>query len=123
MGNVHIVLAAPLLPSKTESWRRLAQEMAGWQGGGYVLSRRALGITAEWLWLMDVGMAHVAVIAVMAEQPERILAEMVVSKRPFDRWFCQQLEMILGIDVKQLHSSQSERVLSWKERKVWGDKQ
>ena len=116
MESVHILLAAPLLPGKTEAWRRLAQEMAGWQGCGYVLSRRALGITAEWLWLTRVGAADVVVMAVMSDQPEQILAKMVVSERPFDRWFCQQLEALLGIDRKRLGSVPCERVLTWQER-------
>ena len=114
--QVHVLLAAPLLPGKDEAWRRFTQEMAGWQGCAYVLSRRALGITAEWLWLTPAGSVNVAVIAVMAAQPERILGEMVGSERPFDRWFCQQLEVLLGIEMNRLGAAPPERVLTWKEQ-------
>jgi hypothetical protein len=113
--QAYVLLAAPLLPGKAEAWRRLAQEIAGWQGCAYLLSRRALSITAEGLWLATMG-TDIAVITVMAERPERILPEMIESKRPFDRWFCQQLELLLGIEMKQLGAATSERVLIWKER-------
>lgn len=117
IDSIHILLAASLRPGKTEAWRRLAQEMAGWQRCAYVLSRRALGIKAEWLWLTKAGTADIAVIAVVAEQPERLWEEMVRSERPFDRWFCQQLEMLLGIDRKRLGVLPCERVLAWQERR------
>ena len=113
----HILLAAPIMPGKTEAWRRLAQEIAGWQRCEYIMSRRALGITAEWLWLTSAGTTVIAVVAVMGQQPERILGEMLMSKRPFDRWFCQQLEMILAIDLKRFSSTPPEKVLCWKERR------
>jgi hypothetical protein len=113
--QAYVLLAAPLLPGKAEAWRRLAQEIAGWQGCAFLLSRRALGITAEGLWLATMG-RDIAVITVMAERPERIWPEMVGSERPFDRWFCQQLEMLLGIEMKRLCTATPERVLTWKER-------
>jgi hypothetical protein len=113
--QVHVLLAAPLLPGKAEAWRRLTQEIAGWQGCAYVLSRRALGITAEGLWLATMG-RDIAVITVMAERPERIWPEIMGSGRPFDRWFCQQLEMLLGIELKRLSTATPERVLTWKEQ-------
>ena len=47
-----IIWAAPLLPGRSEAWRRFCQELMGSQRAQYVNSRRRLGIGHEEAWLV-----------------------------------------------------------------------
>jgi hypothetical protein len=59
-----LALALPLLPGKTEEWRRWTQEeMAGLRLGEFQASRKRLGITREASFLRqtpqgDMGVLH-----------------------------------------------------------------
>jgi hypothetical protein len=98
-GRFALILVAPILPGKTEAWRRFVQETSDLHRHEYEASRRHLGIMAEWLWLVTIERRETAVIAVMAAHPERIWGELAVSERPFDLWYRQQLVRLLGIEL------------------------
>jgi len=98
-GRFALILTAPILPGKTEAWRRFVQEMSELRRHEYEASRRQLRIVSEWLWLAAVGGRETVIIAVIAAHPERILAEIAVSERPFDLWYRQQLVHLLGVEL------------------------
>ena len=94
-----LVITIPILPGKLEAWRRLCQEITGRRQPDYEESRRQLGVASEAVWLLRTRRADVAVLHVDAEEPKRLLARLVASEHPFDRWFRQQLIHVCGLDL------------------------
>ena len=120
-GCFTIVFAAPILPGKSELWRRLLQEMIEARRPEYEESRRRLGVSGDWVWIAETVNGNVAVIAVVAAQPEQVLAQLANSSRPFDRWYREQLLALQGCDItKPLNRASPELVLKWRASKNQG---
>lgn len=115
-GGFSIVLAAPILPSKAEAWRRFVQEMTASHRHEYEASRLGLGITAEWVWLAEGRAGETALVAIKAARPERVLAEIAASKRPFDHWYTQQLLTLLGLDLHTTKPNPVDLLWVWQRR-------
>jgi hypothetical protein len=110
-----VIFAAPILPGRSEAWRRWLQEMIESHHPEYEESRRCLGVSGEWVWIAETGNGHVAVIAMAAAQPEQVLAQLANSERPFDRWYREQLLALQGLDLtKPLSRASPELVLEWR---------
>ena len=113
-GCFTIVFAAPILPGKSEVWRRLLQEMIEARRPEYEESRQHLGVSGEQVWIAETVNGNVAVIAVVAAQPEQVLVQWANSDRPFDRWYREQLLALQGFDLtKPLSRVSPELVLEW----------
>lgn len=109
-----VIFAAPILPGRSEGWRRFLQEMMELRRPEYEESRRRLGVSQEWVWMVETVNGTVAVIAVVAAQPEQVLARLASSDLPFDRWCREQLLALQGFDLARLLSRASpELVLEW----------
>jgi hypothetical protein len=116
-GRFTIVFAAPILPGKSEEWRRWLQEIMELHRPQYEESRRRLGITGERVWIAETANGNVTIIAVVAEHPEQVLIQMATSDLPFDRWYREQLLALQGFDVaKPLTRASPELVLDWRRR-------
>lgn len=109
-----IIFAAPILPGRSEVWRRVLQEMIELHRSEYEQSRRRLGISGERVWVAETVNGHVAVIAVVAASPAQVLAQLASSDLPFDRWYREQLLALQGFDLtKPLTRATPELVLEW----------
>ncbi|HBY94173.1 MAG TPA: hypothetical protein DEP84_09460 [Chloroflexi bacterium] len=114
-GCFTIMFAAPILPGRSEVWRRWLQEMIESRRPEYEESRRRLGVSGERVWIAETVNGTVAVIAVVAAQPEQVLAQLATSDRPFDRWYREQLLALQGFDLtKPLSRASPELVLEWR---------
>ena len=93
-----IILTFPIVAGKVEAWRRFCQELAGSQRQMYEASRHRLGITRERLALVetDFGSASVTTIEALVD---RALGQIIASKRPFDRWYREQVQTLHGINL------------------------
>jgi hypothetical protein len=109
-----IVFVAPILPGKSEEWRRFLQEMMESRRPEYEESRRRLGISQERAWIAETAHGNVAVVAVVAAQPEQVLARLATSELAVDRWYREQLLALQGFDLaKPLSRASPELVLEW----------
>lgn len=109
-----IILISPILPGKSEAWRRFIQEMQVSQRAVYEASRHRLGITAEWAWIVETLRGDVAVIIIESEQPGPTLTRIATSDDPFDRWFREQLLVLQGVDLTRAHAnSDLDLVFEW----------
>lgn len=113
-GRFALILSAPILPGKTEAWRRFVQEISALRRHDYEVSRRQLGIFSEWWWLVEVKQRETAIIAVIAARPDRIWTNIAVSNWPFDIWYRQQLAHLLGVRLPIVPTI--ELVWSWQRR-------
>ena len=110
-----IIFAAPILPGQSEVWRRWLQEMIELRRPEYEESRRRLGVSGERVWIAETVNGNVAIIAMVAAQPEQALVQLADSERPFDRWYREQLLALQGFDLtKPLNRASPELVLEWR---------
>ncbi|MBI1878424.1 MAG: hypothetical protein HYR94_09390 [Chloroflexi bacterium] len=110
-----ITLIAPILPGKSEAWRRFAQELMTSRYGEYEELRRRLGITEEQVWLAETLAAAVVVIKIEARQPEQLIDQLASADRPFDRWLREQLLVLQGVDLTRLYL---DLILDWRKPEV-----
>lgn len=94
-----VIWAASILPGKAEAWRRFVQELVGSQRQSYEDSCRRLGIRATRVWITETARGDVGVLAVIAHQPQEVMARLAASDAPFDRWLRAQLATLQGVDI------------------------
>jgi hypothetical protein len=93
-------MAAPILPGKTEQWRRFKEELKGPRYSEYVESRRRMGVR-ERAFLQSTPQGDIAIITWEGEDAEKALRHFAESDDPFTRWFLQQVKEIHGLDLSQ----------------------
>jgi hypothetical protein len=94
-----IVLTFPILSGKVEAWRRFCQELAGSRRKPYETSRQRLGITREWLALVDTAFGATAVTILEAPNVAQALGQIIASQLPFDTWYREQLLELHGVNL------------------------
>jgi hypothetical protein len=94
-----IILTFPIVVGKVEVWRRFCQELAGSQRQMYEASRHRLGITRERLALVETAFGSASVTTIEALDVDRALGQIIASKRPFDRWYREQVQTLHGINL------------------------
>ena len=114
-------MACDISAEQEEPWRRLLQELSDAgrkEKDGYLQSRRRLGVSAEWVWLMSTRPrgGGVAVVCLQADNPERVMKELEATDAPFDSWYGTQMQKAFGFDVARLPLAASgELLFAWRD--------
>lgn len=108
-----VMLAAPILPGRAEAWRRLCQELAGSRAEAFAASACGLGIRSLRAWVLPGARGEIALIGLDAAHPADALAELAASSIPFDRWLCEQIRLLLGVDLAMVAETHGELVFTW----------
>jgi hypothetical protein len=112
MGS--FAFGAPILPGKEDACRQFAQELTGPRRSEFEASRRRLGLTTERLYLQHTPQG--ALLIVYGEG-DRLPEGLATSQDPFDVWFRQQNQDILGVDLTQVPPGPpSEQIFEWQAR-------
>jgi hypothetical protein len=93
-----LAFALPLLPGKTDDWRRWSQDLLGPRHGEYLASRRRLGVTAERAYLQRTPQADLVVVYIEVADLDQAFGGLTTSQEPFDVWFRQVALDLWGID-------------------------
>jgi hypothetical protein len=83
---VSLAMTLPLLPGKTEDWKRWVQEIAGTRLSEFQASRKRLGITREASFLQQTSQGDMAILYIEAEDMVRAfqgLATLSSVSNPF----------------------------------------
>ena len=96
-----LALVIPILPEKTEDWRRFAKEALEARGKDFDESRRHVNLNRETVWIQPTPMGDVLIVYLEGDDPVRSNQAFVASKDPYDLWFKQQVLSITGIDFNQ----------------------
>lgn len=99
-----VAAVMPLLPGKSEEWRRWVQELQGSRRTEYAASRNRLGIRSERCWIGTVHGAEVVFVYLEVDDSMG-MSHLVSSMHPFDCWYRQKLREVYGLDVAQYHRS------------------
>ncbi len=106
-----LVVLLPLLPGKQEAWRQFYQILQGSRCDEYAAWRERMGITQEEVWLLQAAQGDLVRIHLQAEQPQRMLAGLMLSHRAFDRWLQQQLLELHGLNLRQFASTSAQELI------------
>lgn len=108
------VWAAAILSGRSEAWRRFCQTLMGSRREAYAASRRRLGICREEGWLVTTTESDLVVVTAAATAADRLGPRMLHADRPFDHWYRQQLQQILGsAQVDAMAEKQSQLLYRW----------
>jgi hypothetical protein len=118
-----LLLAWAVQADQEEPWRRFLQELSGPRYEEYAQSRRSLGILAESVWLVPKPSGGgVAIVHLVAEDPERALRELAASDTPFDSWYGKEMRRLFGHDFARLaRVAGGEPLFAWREASVEGE--
>ncbi len=112
-----------------EPWRRFLQELSGPRFEEYAESRRRLDIFAESVWFAPKPLGGgIAVVFLEAEDPERVLrelvAELAASETSFDSWLRRQMHELFGCEFTQLpRAARGELLFAWREASGEGEQE
>jgi len=107
----------PILPGKTEQWKRFCQEMVGPRRSEYEASNKRLGITRDFAALQQTPQGDVTVVYLEAQDIPRVFEGYASSQEPFDVWYREQLKDIHGVDFSQpLPGPLPEVFIDWRAR-------
>jgi hypothetical protein len=109
-----LVIAWPVPPGRSEAWRRLAQEVAGSRSQLHRESRRQRRIVREHWWIVLGPVGELAVLCL--ETPDRSLEGWTDGGLEHDRWLCQRINNVLGLDLATYPSDRHQELLfDWHE--------
>ena len=107
----------PILPGKTEQWKRFCQEMVGPRRSEYEATNKRLGITRDFASLQQTPQGDVAVVYLEAQDIPHVFEAYASSQEPFDVWYREQLKDIHGVDFSQpLPGPLPEVFIDWRAR-------
>jgi hypothetical protein len=93
-------MAIPILPGKTEQWRRFTDELKGPRYNDFVESRKRMGVR-ERTFFQSTPHGDMVVVTLEGDDPAGAFGRFTESKDPFTQWFLQQAQEIHGIDLSQ----------------------
>ena len=95
-----LALAFPILPGKTEQWRRFVAELAGPRHADLVASRQRLGVH-ERTFLQTTPQGDLVIVTLDGADPAGALRQFGAAGDPFAQWFREQVLAIHGFDLAQ----------------------
>jgi hypothetical protein len=99
--EVHMALNAvvlPILPGKTEEWRKFMAEINGPRHAEFAASRERVGAREE-TFLQPTPMGDLVIVTIEAEDPGKAFGQIVSAKDAFTVWFLEQVKAIHGVDL------------------------
>jgi len=95
-----MAMAIPILPGKTDQWRRFVAELAGPRRSEYVASRQRLGVH-ERSFLQSTPHGDLVIVTLDGADPAGAASQFGAPGDAFTEWFREQVLEIHGFDVAQ----------------------
>jgi hypothetical protein len=95
-----MAVAFPIVPGKTDDWRKFIGELNGSRRAEFVASRKTVGVR-ERTFLQPTPMGDMVIVTLEGDNPGRSFGQFVSSTDPFTRWFLEQAKEIHGLDLTQ----------------------
>jgi hypothetical protein len=100
----------PILPGKTEEWRKFMAEINGPRHAEFAASRERAG-AREQTFLQPTPMGDMVIVTIEAENPGKSFGQIVSAKDAFTLWFLEQVKAIHGVDLSVPMPSPSSQVV------------
>lgn len=96
-----LAFAVPILPGKTEAWKKWMEELHGLRKQDFLASRKRFGVAVERVYLQNHPGGDLAIISVEGEDVEKFPQKLAASKEPFDVWLQKMVLEIYGVDLSK----------------------
>jgi hypothetical protein len=96
-----IAVALPILPGKTEEWKRLAAELTGPRRPENDDFHKRIGVARTNWYLQQTPHGDIAIVFLEADDPLGVFRQWAESQHPFDLWFKAQEGALYGLDLNQ----------------------
>ena len=94
------LIVIPIVPGKSEGWRRVMQEIAGARRKDFELAQERWGISSVSVYTASTRLGQVAVIRLVTNNSLIDLQiQIAASEEPFDRWLKEQFRIFHGVDL------------------------
>ncbi|MBI2955157.1 MAG: hypothetical protein HYY30_12635 [Chloroflexi bacterium] len=93
-----MAMVIPILPGKTEQWRRFTEELRGPRARDYAASRQRLGVR-ERAFIQSIPQGDMIIVTVEGDNPVAAFQRFGASNDDFTKWFVQQVKEIHGLDL------------------------
>lgn len=93
--------AFPILPGKTDDWRRWISEVNGPRRDEFMESRRSLGIR-ERTFLQSTPMGDLVIVTLEGSDPVAAFQEFGRATDPFSVWFREHVQELHGFDLAEV---------------------
>ena len=88
----------PILPGKTDAWRRFIGELKGARRAEYEASRKALGVH-ERTFFQPTPMGDLVVLTLEGDDPAGAFVKFAHMTDAFSTWFLAQVKDVHGFDL------------------------
>ena len=103
MMKKDVKIIVPILPGKSEAWRRFWQALQGSRKEAFCAWCKELGLEIRAVWLVESPRQETAVILELSiADPDTTLKGLDQPPTPFSRWLVQQVSTLHGIELKAL---------------------
>lgn len=106
-----LTIVLPLLPGKQEAWRQFCQALQGSRSSEYDAWCQQMGITRQEIRLSQTAQGDLVSFHLQVERSERVSVDLMISRRPFDRWLRLQLLELHGLDLMELASASAHELI------------
>ena len=93
-----MAVAFPILPGKTDDWKKFIGELNGPRRAEFVASRKAVG-AHERTFLQPTPMGDMVIVTLEADDPGKSFGRFVSSTDAFTVWFLGRVKEIHGVDL------------------------
>lgn len=93
-------MAVPILPGKTEQWKKFADDLKSRYNKDFKESRKRMGVQ-ERSFLQHTPMGDLVIVTIEGKDPQKAFEEFSKGTDEFTKWFNSQVKEIHGIDLSQ----------------------
>jgi hypothetical protein len=94
-----VLIILPLLPGKTEAWRRFVQELQELKEQAWSAWRKRVGLRDLRVWVKSGPQGAAVFVQASKNVPTGRLGLLVDEREPFDRWLRDQVLALHGLDL------------------------
>ena len=91
-------MAFPIVPGKTEAWKKFSGELSGSRFDEFAASRKKLGVR-ERTFLQHTPMGDFVLVTLEGEDPATAFTNFAKSDDAFTKWFISQVKELHGVDL------------------------
>lgn len=98
--SAELIIVIPMLPGKSEAWRRTMQELTGSRRADFDDALERWGIVTLSLYLASTCVGHVVVARLTSsDSPIDLQLRIGASREVFDRWLIGRISVFHGIEL------------------------
>lgn len=93
-------IAIPILPGKTEMWRKFTNELKGNRKKEFNESRKQLNVH-ERTFYQQTPNGDLVIVTLEGDEPEKFMQSFAQRNDEFSKWFLQNVKEVHGFDLTQ----------------------